>query len=107
MAFDWSDVHLHRSLIRGKEYGIGRSGCTCFSTDTTAVCLVEFSFRRHEHFLYEYDFGDLWEHQIRVEGVQQIQAKTVYPVCIAGSRAAPTKDGGDPDATWIAWTTIG
>lgn len=98
IAFDWSDFHLHRFLIHGKEYGIGRSGCTCFSTDAKAVCLADFSFRRNERFLYEYDFGDLWEHQVRVEGVQPIQPKKVYPVCIAGSRAAPTEDCGGPEA---------
>ena len=57
IAFDWSDVHLHRSLIRGKEFGIGRSSCTCSSTDAKAVCLADFSFRRNERVLYEYDFG--------------------------------------------------
>ena len=51
IAFDWSDFHLHRFLIRGKEYDIGRSDCTCFSTDSKAVCLADFSFRRNECFL--------------------------------------------------------
>ena len=48
IAFDWSDVHLHRFLIRGKAYGIGRSGCSSFSTDAKAVCLAEFGFRINE-----------------------------------------------------------
>ena len=98
IAFDWSDFHLHRFLIRGNAYGIGRSGFSSFSTDAKAVCLAEFGFRINERFLYEYDFGDLWEHQIRVEGVQPVQSKTVYPVCVAGSRAAPSEDCGGPDA---------
>jgi hypothetical protein len=28
IAFDWSDFHLHRFVIRGKEYGLSRVGCT-------------------------------------------------------------------------------
>ena len=28
IAFDWSDFHLHRFVIRGKEYGLSRIGCT-------------------------------------------------------------------------------
>ena len=27
IAFDWSDLHLHRFVIRGKEYGVSRMGC--------------------------------------------------------------------------------
>jgi hypothetical protein len=30
IAFDWSDFHLHRFVIRGKEYGLSRIGCTTF-----------------------------------------------------------------------------
>src|SRR3954470_361356 len=26
IAFDWSDFHLHRFVIRGKEYGVSRTG---------------------------------------------------------------------------------
>ncbi len=33
LAFDWSDFHLHRFVIRGKEYGVSRMGCTTFTTD--------------------------------------------------------------------------
>ena len=33
IAFDWSDFHLHRFVIRGKEYGVSRMGCTTFTTD--------------------------------------------------------------------------
>ena len=69
IAFDWSDFHLHRFVIRGKEYGVSRMGCTTFTTDARKVLLSQFRFRVNERLLYEYDFGDLWQHQIRFEGV--------------------------------------
>src|SRR5258706_8138423 len=68
IAFDWSDFHLHRFVIRGKEYGVSRMGCTTFTTDARKELLSQFGFRINERFLYEYDFGDLWQHQIRFEG---------------------------------------
>src|SRR5258708_26989443 len=34
IAFDWSDFHLHRFVIRGKEYGVSRMGCTTFTTES-------------------------------------------------------------------------
>ena len=45
IAFDWSDFHLHRFVIRGKEYGVSRMGCTTFTTDAKKVLLSQFRFR--------------------------------------------------------------
>jgi Plasmid pRiA4b ORF-3-like protein len=98
IAFDWSDFHLHRFVIRGKEYGISRMGCTTFTTDARKVLLSRFGFRVNERFLYEYDFGDLSQHQIRFEGVQPIREKKIYPVCVDGACASPPEDCGGPKA---------
>jgi hypothetical protein len=98
IAFNWTDFHLHRFLIHGKEYGIGRAGCTGFSTSAKQTFLMDFHFRDRERFLYEYDFGDLWQHQVRFETVRPIETRKTYPVCIGGSRAAPPEDCGGPEA---------
>ena len=91
-------LHLHRFLIRGKEYGVSRMGCTTFTTDARKGLLSQFGFRVNERFLYEYDFGDLWQHQIRFEGVQPIREKKIYPVCVGGACASPPEDCGGPEA---------
>jgi len=96
VAFNWSDFHLHHFLIRGKEYGISREGGTSFMTNAKKVYLADFHFRPNERFLYEYDFGDLWQHQVRFECTQPVHTKRAYPVCIGGSRAAPPEDCGGP-----------
>jgi Plasmid pRiA4b ORF-3-like protein len=98
IAFDWSDFHLHRFVIRGKEYGLSRMGCTTFAADARKVLLSQFRFRVNERFLYEYDFGDLWKHQIRFEGVWPIRGKKIYPVCVDGACASPSEDCGGPEA---------
>ena len=67
MAFAWTDYHLHRFRIRGKEYGIPRLGGPWYSRDARDVRLIDFRFRVNERFLYEYDFTDGWEHQVRIE----------------------------------------
>jgi hypothetical protein len=54
IAFDWSDFHLHRFVIRGKVYGLSRMGWTTFPTDVRKVLLCQFHFRVNERFLYEY-----------------------------------------------------
>src|SRR5208337_3391554 len=55
IAFDWSDFHLHRLVIRGKEYGVRRMSCTTFTTDARKVLLSQFRFRVNERLLSEYD----------------------------------------------------
>ena len=74
VAFGWSDLHLHQFIIRGKRYGISKIGGVYFSTDPRKVHFSDFHFRVNERFRYEYDFRDLWEHQLRVE--------RTYPVLV-------------------------
>jgi hypothetical protein len=83
--------------------GLSRMGCTTFRTDARKVLLSQFHFRVNELFLYEYDFGDLSQHQLRFEGVQPIREKKIYPVwwglCITRPKIAV---GRKP--TWRRWT---
>jgi hypothetical protein len=40
-----------------------------FSDNPKVVKLSDFGWTMRERFLYEYDFGDNWQHQIRVEAI--------------------------------------
>ncbi len=51
-----------------------------------------------ERFLYEYDFCDLWQHQIRFERKHPVETKRTYPVCVDGARCTPPEDCGGPQA---------
>jgi Plasmid pRiA4b ORF-3-like protein len=51
---------------------------------------------RRQVFLIYYDFGDLWKHQIRFEGIQAIREKKIYPVCVGGACPSPPEDCGGP-----------
>jgi Plasmid pRiA4b ORF-3-like protein len=96
IAFGWSDSHLHRFVIYGKDYGIAYSGGIHFTDDPTKVRLHDFRFCPHVRFLYEYDFSDQWQHQIRVERLLPLDPTKSYPLCIGGARAAPPEDCGGP-----------
>jgi len=50
--------------------------------------------RGQEKFLYEYDCGDNWQHQIQLEAIIPPNSNQAYPVCIAGKQSAPPEDGG-------------
>jgi len=43
---------------------------------------------------YIYDFGDNWEHIIKLEKIFPRDKNIDYPICIAGKRACPPEDCG-------------
>lgn len=46
-------------------------------------------------FLYEYDFGDSWKHEITVEHIGATpKDEPPYPWCLDGQRACPLEDVG-------------
>ena len=63
IALGWSGEHLHRFVIQGRQYG--HDGCI----DPRRVRLAALGLRVRERFVYEYDFTDNWQHDLRVEQV--------------------------------------
>src|SRR5499426_1510600 len=92
LIMGWTDSHLHRFLIHGKEYGIAYEGGVGFADDPRRIRLADYCFRLRERFLYQYDFRDNWQHDIRVEQIVAADPKRTYPVCIGGKRAAPPEE---------------
>src|SRR3954453_19217867 len=45
IAFGWTDSHLHRFRIHGRDQGVGRVGGPSFPTDARQVRLDSFDFR--------------------------------------------------------------
>ena len=86
-AFTWSDYHLHRFRIQGKQYG-SEGG------DPRRVRLTDFRLHPGERFSYFYNFIDDWECEVRLEEVRPLELGRTYPVCIGGKRAAPPEDCG-------------
>ncbi len=89
IAFGWSDEHLHRFVIHGRMYGDESL------IDPRRVHLADLGLRVRERFLYEYDFIDGWQHDVRLEQILPLDSRR-YPVCIGGRRAAPPEDCGGP-----------
>ena len=88
------DEHLHQFIIHSKRYGVYYSGGIFFNDKPHQVKLLDFRLRQNEKFLYEYDFGDRWQHEIRVEAILPLDDKQFYPVCTGGKRATPAEDCG-------------
>jgi hypothetical protein len=100
VAMGWSDSHLHLFRIGKTEYSQpdpedpfwGRN-----AVDERSVAMAEVAPSEGSRFLYLYDFGDDWEHDIRVEKILVRPERHVYPACVEGRRACPPEDcGGSP-----------
>jgi hypothetical protein len=66
--------------------------------DARGVQLRDLKLRRLERFVYEYDFGDSWIHDLRLEATLPVDPRKTYPVCVAGKCSAPPEDCGGPAA---------
>jgi hypothetical protein len=95
-ALGWTDEHLNRVVIHGREYGVSHPGGIGFRDDPQQVHLADLGLRVGERFLYEYDFTDGWQHDVRVERILSLAPRRRYPVCIGGRRAVPPEDCGGP-----------
>jgi hypothetical protein len=95
LLFGWDGYHLHRFFLHGTDFGNDGN-----ATGDSRRLLSTFQFRLRERFLYEYDFFDLWQHEVRLEKVSAIRANTVYPYCRDGQRSAPEEEFGGP-ATYM------
>ena len=98
IAFAWTDYHLHRFRIRGKEYGIPRRGGPWYSRDARDLRLIDFHFRVNERFLYEYDFTDSWEHQVRIEQFVPPEQTQPWQACELVNQIAECVDKRDMTA---------
>lgn len=95
IAFDWEGYHLHAFKLHGRHYGTTWTG-ERHRDAVREVTLADLQLRVRQRIHYEYDFGDLWEHEIRVEAKLEREGGKVYPVCIAGASAGPPEDIGGP-----------
>ncbi len=96
----WLDYHLHEFEVEGRRYGQPEidggdiSGYTLYSDRN--IRLRDLSRRGVERFAYEYDFGDGWEHELRIEKALAPEPGIEYPVRVGGRRRGPPEDCGGP-----------
>lgn len=93
-AMGWTNSHLHSFLIGGVEYGQPMPEYDFDVRNEQGVKLSQVITEEKFKFLYTYDMGDSWEHEILVEKVLPPDSQVRYPVCLTGKRACPPEDCG-------------
>lgn len=102
----WEDCHLHqfiiytgakkrseqRTFIGMPDDAFGESD-TLVSWETKVGAYLASEEKRR--IIYEYDFGDSWEHLIEFEGYCDKDPEVKkYPICYDGKMACPPEDSG-------------
>lgn len=100
-AFGWWNYHLHQFQVAGDVYGLPDPDGMDFGRETideTTVSLSQLLPKsgKRARWIYEYDFGDGWKHEVLFEGYPPADVRQKYPVCLEGSRACPPEDVGGP-----------
>jgi hypothetical protein len=94
LAMGWTDSHLHQFVARGVCYGSPDPDFGIDRKDERRVRLGNVLSVPKVRMVYEYDFGDGWEHEVVVEKVLPPEPGGRYPWVVAGKRACPPEDCG-------------
>lgn len=90
----WSDSHMHEFRPAGGQ-GKGRAGRPPVERDQESRTRLDDLLKKpRDRMVYEYDFGDSWEHEVFLERVVDHAAGARYPWVLAGARACPPEDVG-------------
>jgi hypothetical protein len=93
-AMGWENYHLYQFIIGGIDYSEPSPDDWREMKDVHSVTLSQVVPAAGSRFMYEYDFGDGWEHDVKVGKILSPEPKVRYPMCIAGERACPPEDCG-------------
>ncbi len=100
----WHDAHLHEFQLGrevrlkpmvdplGMPFDWGMEDED--AADEAQVGLSEVPAELRQKITYMYDFGDSWEHAIKLSESKPMEPDVVYPRCVGGGGACPPEDCG-------------
>ncbi len=94
IAMGWEDAHLHEFEIAGEQYGMPDPGGWGSPVKPEARKTLIKALNGKKTFRYVYDFGDGWDHRVKVEKRLPAIACEYVPFCIDGANACPPEDVG-------------
>ncbi|MGB7161477.1 MAG: plasmid pRiA4b ORF-3 family protein [Tepidisphaeraceae bacterium] len=93
-AMPWTNSHLHQFYDKNRTFYSDPKFNLEDVEDEARTKLSDLLARPKDRIVYEYDFGDGWEHGIELEKILPREPKQKLPICVAGKRAAPPEDCG-------------
>ena len=98
-AMGWLDYHLHMFELEppgeSQPVLIGMPMDDDFVEGHT-VPITEYFAKPGDAATYRYDFGDGWEHEVKLISIEPAERGAEYPRCVDGAGACPPEDCGGP-----------
>jgi hypothetical protein len=94
VAMGWTDSHFHQYRVRDTYFGQPTDEFGMRRKNEKKVMLNEVLRKPKDRMVYEYDFGDGWEHDLVLEKVEYALAGKKYPTVLKGKGACPPEDVG-------------
>ena len=89
----WTNSHLHQFVFKRQKYSDPKFGLGAGIIDEKRTRLGDLVCTPRTRFLYEYDFGDGWQHELLLEEVL-LGDESFHQICVAGKRSCPPEDCG-------------
>jgi hypothetical protein len=100
IVMPWTNSHMHQFIAGRIYYGQPDPGFADMGSATLnekRYKVADLAPAAKKKFMYEYDFGDSWTHEVTVEKVLPPDPAFKHPKCLAGANACPPDDcGGIP-----------
>jgi len=98
ISMGWTNSHLHQ-FIKDRTFYTEKmpDDDTWGELDSVDYKNMKISYllkKEKDKIVYEYDFGDGWEHDVLLEKILPADEKFKSPVCLAGKMACPPEDCG-------------
>lgn len=93
----WTNSHLHQFILGHTYYGKPDLEFADMGSETLnekKFTVADLAPAAKKKFIYEYDFGDGWEHNIVVEKTLPADPAFKHPLCLGGANACPPEDCG-------------
>jgi len=97
VAMGWTDSHLHQFVVGRTFYSKPDPEFAGLGSETLnekGYTVAELAPAAKKKFIYEYDFGDGWQHEVVAEKILPSDPAFKHPVCLAGANACPPEDCG-------------
>lgn len=97
-SMGWTNSHLHQFIKNQTFYTERMPGDVTWdemdNVDYKKMKISDLLKKEKEKIVYEYDFGDSWEHDVLLEKILSVDEKLKYPVCLTGKMNCPPEDCG-------------
>ncbi|MBC8181572.1 plasmid pRiA4b ORF-3 family protein [candidate division KSB1 bacterium] len=94
ITMGWTNSHLHQFIHKGIFFSEPDEEYELDCIDYMAIPINELLQKEGDKLIYEYDFGDGWEHEIILEKIIVEENNQIYPKCLEGKNSSPPEDCG-------------